>query len=609
MRLVDSDITKLFNACLVRGEQLAKNPRKQAKLNEEMVNGTNMFSAMRTINGSQQYVPDAWDDDVPRNEINIIRNLVNTWAALINQDRVSATAYPAGPDPLDAYSADVGNTLIKWAIEKEKTAEKIVQMVQQCCEAGTAGIRIDFDETVDRVTWSNVSIHDFYIENTAEPANAKWVIFEKWLDIEDVQDIVESHDKEIPIAEENYKLPNGDRSYGVKVHEFYHRPNKLFPQGVYALIIGPAVVHSMTYPYITQDDSGKTQYLLPLVLMRARTIRGCVYGATNLTGCTGTQRSVIELWNREIKWLRDTAGVKLVAPADISAKWVSGANQTFGYNSSDPNAGKTITVLQIPEPPAAYSRLRAEAISMLPQLLGLNEATAGTENRTYSGVALETIYNLDKQRNQDAQHSLENAVLDAFKLYFALIARYYTVPRQIRITKGDRTDVVSFDAADIIGVDLRLQPGSELDKLSQVEEAQADAKLKDGSGTQLDVQKAYNTPAYGNSRRISRQLIADYLAGKTLPDPKPGIDFDKQVFDEELAKAKTIAVSSGNKADWLSLHSLAKIVDDEAASLADGPPAPETPTGPGVAPVGTGVITPVITPQSSPTPTLDGQTQ
>lgn len=575
MAKLDATIMKLYEKCLTTGMVAATNVRKQAKINEAAVSGR-QFGASEHRGSTTIYQDDSWDDNLPRKTNNVIRGLMMMWSARLNPSRISVTAYPASDDPEDYYRAQVGNALIKYAIEKEQTAEKTTLAIQQACIAGTGGFRLGYDSEQDRITWDNISIFDFWIDNKADYRDARWVIFETQMDEQAAQELVDLHDAQMTVSESNYRLPNGETAQGVEVHEFFHKPNKDFPKGLYALCINEKLVTSSDYPFVVMDDSNKPQYLLPVVLMRARTVRGCVYGETNLSDVVPQQFIVNEQLNRELQWIRKTAGLKLVAPSDVANKWIPGEDQTFSSNTAD-GGNKPVYVIQPPEPPAAYARMRQEALSAMPSILGLNDQTTNQANTNLSGVALQTLVGLDAQTNSDALKSLENMVDDAYRLYFALVSKFYTVPRQMKVTSGDRSDVILFDGSDVIGVDLRLEIGSELDKRDDVQEALAEAKLKDGTGTTLDVQKAYNSPGYGMSRKISIGLISDYLAGKTLPDPMPGVDFDKQVFDQELLKAKAKAQAEGNKADWVALHALAKVIDDRAQELADAPPSPAAP--------------------------------
>ena len=596
MTATDDKIRTLFAQCLARGQAQAKDFRAQADINESYVAGR-QFGSVQYGADTTVYKPFDWADGLPRYTMNVCRGTMQVWAAYLSKARVTATAYPASDDPEDVYRAELANHLIKFTITEDKTAELIGHVVQQACVAGTAGLRLEYDADADKITWTPQTIWDFYIDNTAAPAERRWVIFVKHVDEEAALDLVErfAADKDYKPAEEPYKQANGVAADGVVVHEFYHRPTRDFPRGLYALFVGGELIHSLDFPYVVENDSTKPEYLLPLVLMRVRTVRGLAYGETNLSDVIGQQRLINEMLNRELAHLRRTAGVKVVAPNGVSEGWKAGEDQVFSYSTTDPSGGRGIQIMQVPEPPQSYARLRAEAEAAIPAIIGLNDQSAGVTNRTYSGKALELIDQQDASKNADAQRSLENMVLDAYRLFFALVTRFYSTARQMKLGDADKATVVSFRGADVQGVDLRLEPGSELDKRDDVETATAKQALEQGVGTKLDVEKAEHTAGYTMSRRISRQIIAQYLAGHTLPDPRPGVDFDIDVFHEELARAKANAL--GNKPDWLALHALGQLIDSLAEKHADTPPplAEQAAPQPGAAPA------PVA---SSPTPAV-----
>jgi hypothetical protein len=123
---------------------------------------------------------------------------------------------------------------------------------------------------------------------------------------------------------------------------------------------------------------------------------------------------------------------------------------------------------------------------------------------------------LDAQRNADATREMLSMIRDAYRTTLKLIGMYYTVPRQVRITNEDGASVVAFDRSDIVGIDIRLEPATELDKISTAKEEAAQKKLAAGTGSPTDVARAGNSPGYGLSLKMAEDIVAQYLATGVL---------------------------------------------------------------------------------------------
>lgn len=563
--IVDEHAIKaLFDRCLKAGEAAAKGPREQALLNEAFVHGKQTGSMVHR-SGVSSYRADDWfdEEELPRVFVNKLMSLRMTWVALMNKSRISAVAYPASDDPEDTYRAESSNRAIRFMASEEDTASKVQTMVAYGCDHGTAALKIVFDAEDEKIRWSALSIFDFVIDPTPSFADAKWCIFERWMCAEEAEAEWESAGLTGAPPTKMRELGGVRVEDQTQCFELWHKPTRKYPRGCYAFFVGGRLVERTDFPYFKADESGKDQFTLPIFVFKVRNVRGSAYGGTNMSDCIPIQRTVNELNARLLSVQRKMSGVHAWLPKGTPEDWDPAVDSRLYYEEG--KGGEKPMFLQNLEPSPLITTQRDYFEAQLPGLMALNERTTGDQTTSVSGVALETTIQLDADKNADASKSLENVVLNAIKFQLDLMGAFYTTPRKMRILDGDAIDVASFVGQDTIGVDVRLEVGSELDQRSDVRGAQAEAKMQAGLATSLDVQRAKDAPNVGFSRRVVQAMIRDFLAGVTI-DPKPGVDFDIGVFDAELAKAKSRALADGNKADWVALHRLA----EQVAAMDDG---------------------------------------
>jgi len=561
-------ILERLHRCIRRGETVATTPRLIGRINEAFVQGDQWSTFTR-----KQTVDDAWFDDegVPRIYVNECQGLMTTWSALLNRDRKSAVADPASESPEDIYTAEVTNRFIDFFASEEETATKTHRAVQSAFENGTAGLKVWFDKASNRVRWETLTIHTFLIDPVEDWRDAQWVIFENYYTDDEVKDLWQKNKlKTSPPEETEYTNTNGERLWGVRGLEVWHRPCREFPRGFYACVIGNTVVERMAYPNVVKTDAGD-EYLLPLSLMKVRFVRGSAYGKTPMTDVVPLQRSLNEMVARIMKLVRLVTNPHLKLPQKLADSFDPSTTNLIGMPKGD-NTAKDIGWTQPGEIHPALFTQRDYFVTAMNEVVGLNDVTVGTENRSISGRSRELIYQLDAQKNADALKSLDDMVLDAWRLTLALVQLHYTDERLAALTETDAGGVMLFRGADIQGKNIRLQASSELDKRTDARVQGELEKLQQGVATPADVARAARTPAFGAAKRQARAFVADFLAGADV-DADMRL-YDPAVLGDVIEREKVAAIREGRRADFRDLVYLQRFLGEQAAAE-DAAPKPE----------------------------------
>lgn len=575
----DRDILDLFARLKRVGVVTSAKHRELAVINEKAVHG-DQFGSMAYKNGTRVTSNDDWysngDEEIPRIVVNKLMNMRMVWVALLNKSRLSAAAFPSSDEPEDTYSAAVADKVIEHAVTEEDTAEKVHTLTGQCFDHGTSAFKVWFDVDEKKTRIGNASIFDYLIDNVADYREAKWVLFERWMDAEDAADEWSEAGIDGEPATGTQDTATGEKVEGrVQCWELWQKPTRAFKRGLFAFIVGGEVVEQMDFPYVFEDDSGEEQFVLPIFIAKTRQVRGSAYGGTNLTDAVPLQRLVNELVSRELEVTRKTSGVHAWIPRDAPEDWDPAVDSVMHFDEGKGQAPPQF--LQPPPVNPTFERQRTYFEEQIVDVIGINEVTAGDTTTARSGVAQEQIFELDQAKNADASKSIEQAVLAMFQMYLRLVAKFYDVGRKMKITGDGKSDIVMFDGADIQGVDVRLESSSELDKRNDVKRAATEGKMAAGTATQHDLDVASNAPSVGISKRVVQALIAQYLAGKTVDDPRPGVDFSIDVFHDEIDKAKAKALASGSKQDWVALHKLATEVERLQSEQGDAAPPAAAP--------------------------------
>ena len=487
----------------------------------------------------------------------------------------------------------IGPPARDYFIHELDTASKVHQTAKYSLDHGTAGLKVLYSPSSENITLEPVTVFDYVIDPVPDWHNAKWVMFTSHIDEEEAEDLYAAANPPIQREPkvEKWKNSAGEDMEGVPQQELWMKPCRDYPRGVFACVVGDQVVEVMDYPYtFSRDGDGQDEALLPIVLMKAREVRGSAYGSTPLTDCIPLQRSYNELVSRDMKFVRNTTATHLLLPTSMKKHADPMQDSVLYISAADAQSGAAASI-RYTEPPnrsPVIAEMRDFFERSMSKVIGINDVTSGQRTGSLSGRAIENIVQLDSQKNADTTKSLEVMVLDMWRLILDLVRRYYTLPRKMKMMHRPAGDVLLFDSADIQGVDVRLEPGSEIDRLSSVaEQAQAE-RVKNGLAPASSLSATQNAPGYGMSREAAERLVSEFLTGANI-DINPG-DFQLEVVAGVIEEHRAVALQQGRGQDYAALTSLLSQVKQLAQQAnSQAPPQQEgaEPTAPQGAPAPT----------------------
>lgn len=549
-----------------------KKYRDIGSINESFVNG-DQWGVVETARGASTIRRDAWfdEDNVPRIAVNEMAPLLMTWSSLMTKDRPTASAVAASDEPEDTYRAEVADKVISFLEGELDSVNKVHQAVTYAGMHGMAGLKICYLALEDKVSWEPLTIFNFLMDPRAHDyKKSPYYIFDDYISDDEARDIFDRAGIPRRAAKTSYRNAAGETLSGVLQRELWLKPTREYPQGLYAAIIDGEVVEEMPYPYVVTNDGDKLEYLPPLVMMKVRDVRDSAFGITNFTSAVPLQRSYNEVVSRIQKWMRTATNIHLKIPQELSG-FNPMESTIIEFPSNRGAAAAAIGYTQPGELSPVLERLREFFPAKMQTVVGLNDVTVGSNTNSLSGRAIENIVELDSQKNADATKSMTSMVLDAWRITLKLVGIYYTSIRKARITNSSIADVLSFDAADVIGIDVRLEAASEIDKSSTVRIGTAKERVDGGVSSPLDLERAKKAPGYGASKHLAEMLVSDVIAGvpvDALPD-----DMSLDVLLEVIAKHKARAMQSRNSGAWQKLEQLRREVVDLNSKANEAAPA------------------------------------
>ncbi len=563
----------IFKKLQRKGLAVAQGYRTIATVNESFYSGDH-WGVLTSEGGTVKHEKSAWFDSekVPRIFVNLFTGLMQTWCALLTSDRPTVSAVPASGEPEDTYRAAMAQKGIEHAQQEVDSAQKVDETVGHAARGGTAGIKIAYMADVDNITWKPVSIHDFLVDPAAEdPMDSPWVIFEDHVSEDDAATMLEEAGiKDHEPTEKDYRSAAGDELTGIERHELWHKPTRKWGAGFYACFVDGRCVEVTIYPYVFGNESDKPEYLLPLVTMQVRKQRGSVYGRTNFTDAVPLQRAYNEIVARTQKIIRTTSMIVMKVPAEIAEDFKPGDDTLLKFPSNKAQAAREIGFTNPPEISQAIFAQRDFFAASMEQVVGINSLTSGSQGRSLSGRAIEHIVELDQNRNADCTRSLQRMIRAAFRLHLALMGRYYTTLRKMKITNGDDVEVFSFVASDIDGVDVRLEPASELDSTSSRKEAIANERAQAGLVGPEAIAQAQNQPSLEVARATVEQMFDAFSQGYPINE-LPG-DISEEAVADFVQRKKAQALAQGDMGLWVNVERFATAVRDLLARVTDARP-------------------------------------
>ena len=575
-----SDILSCFERHKTSAMRIAKPYRDLGNLNEAFVGGNQwgVFDRMRN-----QVTRDAWfdgEEGVDRAYINVMQGLMTTFSALLNKDRRSALATPTTPDdPEDIYATEITNRVIDYIANEQKTAAKIHEAVQYAFQDGTAGLKVWFDVERDEVMWSRLTIHDYWIDPVEDWHDAKWVIFENHYSEDEAEDLWSEAGREGEPPQPTQYTNAADKVEGVCGFEYWVRPCKKHPKGYFAVIIGGEVVIRKPYPIVIETEGGRVESLLPLALMKIRSRRQSAYGITPLTDVVNLQRLMNETHARTIKAMRLVTNPQIAMPKNLADEVDISKTNVIGYDPMIEDARGKIFAVEVGQISPQLFQMRDDTRKMMFDVVGLNEVTTGGQSQTLSGRAIEAYYELDAQKNSDALKSLDDMVLDAWRLCIALIQIFYQVERTAEIVRMDSIDLVTFAGKDVQGKNIRLEAASELERRTDVRTAKAVENAQAGAGSMEQVADAQKGAPNAVAKQAAALAVRTYLAGGDVEINAK--DYSLPALADVIAREKSRAIASGRRSDFVDLVRLENLIREQIAPTAEQQADPE-PAAPGI---------------------------
>jgi hypothetical protein len=325
-------------------------------------------------------------------------------------------------------------------------------------------------------------------------------------------------------------------------------------------------------------DGEKNISLLPVVWWYCRKNRGTSLGLTWASDCSPLQTSLNEL-NSKLLRNAQISQSYLVIPKSLNNN--EGFDQVNQIIAADPGSdmGNIGWVSPAPIDPNQIQE-KQNLIQSMYDSAGISQATAG-QSGGQSGRALAYQAELDTQKHADAFKSFEVAIKDAWNLDLKLKQKFYTVPQKLLLDDGV-TDIV-FSGADIMGVDIRLEPRSSREgaQSSKVQKAKED--MAAGIGSAETLQGLQPTSINAISETIANDLIDRYLTGEEVNITPETIDpiafvtvMDKRIRSALLARDMPTAENL-NAFKQQFLKDMAMSQQPSAEPSAAEPAAPEQP--------------------------------
>lgn len=589
-----------------RGAAVAAPFRAKGLVNEAFVYG-DQFPEEHQSAEQQIKDPGGMNSSLtPNIPVNLMAPLGSTWESLLTKDRPTAVARPASDEPQDVYDAQITQKAIEYEQRSLNSSEIIFDTVHLADLHGTAAIKITYDEDNDKMVWAPLSIFNFLVDPTSpeEPDDAGWVMFFDYnMHADDAKELLEGagYDRD-PTEDEHAqaRAPAAPVQKGVEHVELWMKPTREFPEGLYICQVSGEVVEIGDYPLVIESrdgDPAHRQYPLPLVLMRVRKVRNCVYGNTNMTYVVPLQRAYNECVNKAQKLMRQVTNIHLVLPQELQENFDPATSTMIGVPDSMKDVGQPIGYTKAGEISPTIGAQRDFFEKSMQKVIGLNDVTANSDNPRLSGTAIENMVQLDAQRNADVTRSLQNMVLRAWELTLTLMGVYYSDELLEGATGGDALDVRGFRAEDLCGTAVRLELGSEVDTLQPAQERIQADRAQLGAAGPLDMAKAANSPAYSMSKQRAQQVVELVAAGQD-----PGVaadDIDPNVLEEVVRKAQSRAMSQGDRDTWTRLEEFIRAALAAAqARMGTAQPQPQGPPGGG----NSGAAPPAPAPTPAPQP-------
>lgn len=453
-----------------------------ADRNERYLNGKQWVG----ISGNDEVVSMRlmpWEPIVTKN---LLRPLWHTWAARILKQGSTSKAYPTNATPGDVAKAFVANTVLDYQRQLQDREQLNMWCALLAQAHGSIAVLVTWDpykgkhkakkppvdelgnelpgevdaEDVGDVCLEPLTIFDFATDGAEQIEDSKWVLVRRWLD---------PHDAEARLVEAGFppfvsvtQRPNVNKdSRGQEVvegWEIYHRACPRFPAGLYACVIGDKVVEATErYPY----EHGE----LPVAVWKIQDKRDSPYGETHVSDAVPQQQRLNEVLAALARWTDIIRQMRMIAKSNVADQWDSEMDGIIKYDGD--NLDKLAVFVQPPPIPKDLYELVALYERGIAETFGVSEtvASGGDPTQTKSARQLAFMSELDGQKLAVAKKNLDKFTLRIDRQTLKLWQQFVRLPRLVRVIGPERSaDAEFFKGADIMGVDVWLEPAGSTDR-------------------------------------------------------------------------------------------------------------------------------------------------
>lgn len=474
---------------------------------------------------------------------NIMRNIVLTYAARINEDRPSVKAWPADASLLDKAVTDVANAIIRHQYTVQDIDAMMARAAKLAQMHGCVGFKIAWDPKAGRtvldpvrgpivlgeVSIDLVTVFDYLTDGSEHVRDSKYVVFKHMIDWHDAKQMcVDAGKEEDPQKDSPEDIWGTARSDMCELREIWHKPCARIPNGLYAVVVGGVVVETRDYPYIHRE--------LPIAVWKLGSRREHPHGDTHLTDVRKIQDAINDsLRVRQDLYEAFGRAVKFFAPQAVLDE-MEAANQMVA------NEGIELSKIGFVEPPkvaldSLYDQADREE-EAAHRVSGLNEALYASENaKNTSGVAIHYLKELDSQKLSEASRNQGECLRRIFRQTLRLYQQYVTEERTIHIAGEENAmEVKTFKGADVEGVDIVLEPVSGTTNFRSAMIAEMDERAAAGLMDPARVEQLRETglpqtaPEQWQRTRVHEQIGAALQGQVTPPDP----NVDPKIAMEEI---------------------------------------------------------------------------
>lgn len=245
--------------------------------------------------------------------------------------------------------------------------------------------------------------------------------------------------------------------------EFWIKPNKQYPKGMYFVICNNKLVTKMRFPNYGSDDEPHYEY--PVTHFRDIKIPGLFWGMATSEAAIPLQKDFNRIRSSIIEWIRSMAKGKWIAPKGSGLSPTAIDNEHGEVIYFTPVRGMPPTPASIPNlPPAVLQALEINRQSFM-DLYSQHEVSQGTNRSDLrSGQMVALLLEQDDQAHSMTYQDFEDQWAKLWKHCLLLAQKYYTNTRKLKVLgAGKIWQVKSFTGADLKGnTDVFVSTGTHL---------------------------------------------------------------------------------------------------------------------------------------------------